>query len=875
MPKVKDRVDLSPWAYVWRRDAEVQEKPEAYFIIRRLNRQEKIYRTLLPQLGYEQAKAICYRQDDIVTEQIPSPSQPLLTGILWEGGLTDYRVQLTFPAECPAPDPAQMEVRTYPTAWGWFGWSNDRMMELTSVSKDGRTLTYTPPEGTMDYAYNARRKAQSECICVFAPEGVCVPSLHVIGDSLGCWEEVRVRAFWGLDGKYENLAPTALTHVAWVEKEEQTGERERVYTCLYSPVSRYGNDSRLTLVLDRSEGLGATVLLRDLKNGPVYVPEVGMFFATEESGMTPDAYRKKCEKEQLKTMRERVREHEEAKSWEELMRHVRLWRCPPDVDLGEFPDAPAPNVPFSVPDRHLQIMYELAVEQLRGPNMWGMLAAEVARPALAMEMAGLKPEADRIYQYFLDSPGVRADGDYTDPAGSFEWAKSMRHDMGYAHEGTHCSTGRMLFSMMQRYLFYRDREWLDARMDRFKKAADFIIKEIRSYGSEIPNREKLRCYGLMPPVMFGDYALPASDWRWYMCDNAYAQVGLSAFADVLKKIGDPQADYYLSEADRYRRDLMRAIREEGLFAPVRRSGDGASYSFLPRMLYAGGLLHYREETNIPQFALGINDLFQGALPLSDQYGVLDPNDRRMVGTLNAMEDAGLRESVLAQEKLAHPTANAAIREEEERLLKEREQKGQSDRFTEELRSPDHWFWNYFSNLPKISHNSNVYLRQDDIPNFLHYFFNHAIVMVGTNGKMWEHAHPDIYAECRDPDNGTAAWFVENFRNMLLTEESGVLWIAKGTPRAWLEDGKSVGVEKAPSYFGNVTYTITSFAAQNYMDVNISVPDLREDPTVRVRLRHPEGKKILDVSFGHVLPDGETIEILHPVRQMQIRAHYRA
>ena len=28
-----------------------------------------------------------------------------------------------------------------------------------------------------------------------------------------------------------------------------------------------------------------------------------------------------------------------------------------------------------------------------------------------------------------------------------------------------------------------------------------------------------------------------------------------------------------------------------------------------------------------------------------------------------------------------------------------------------------------SDLPKISHNANVYLRQDDIPNFLYFFFN--------------------------------------------------------------------------------------------------------------------------------------------------------
>jgi len=35
---VGQQVDLSPWAYAWRADREVQEKPEAAFIPRRLKR---------------------------------------------------------------------------------------------------------------------------------------------------------------------------------------------------------------------------------------------------------------------------------------------------------------------------------------------------------------------------------------------------------------------------------------------------------------------------------------------------------------------------------------------------------------------------------------------------------------------------------------------------------------------------------------------------------------------------------------------------------------------------------------------------------------------------------------------------------------------
>ena len=42
---VGQSVDIAPWAYAWRADRAVQEKPEAYFIPRRLERLDKVYRT--------------------------------------------------------------------------------------------------------------------------------------------------------------------------------------------------------------------------------------------------------------------------------------------------------------------------------------------------------------------------------------------------------------------------------------------------------------------------------------------------------------------------------------------------------------------------------------------------------------------------------------------------------------------------------------------------------------------------------------------------------------------------------------------------------------------------------------------------------------
>src|SRR6516164_4789867 len=63
-----------------------------------------------------------------------------------------------------------------------------------------------------------------------------------------------------------------------------------------------------------------------------------------------------------------------------------------------------------------------------------------------------------------------------------------------------------------------------------------------------------------------------------------------------------------------------------------------------------------------------------------------------------------------------------------------------------------------------------------------------------------------------PPSTDGAWF-ELFRNMLLREvDDRTLLVGQAPPRAWLEDGKQIEVERAPTYFGPVSCRIESQAA---------------------------------------------------------------
>ncbi len=883
LPTAGCAVDLIPWSYLWRRDREVQEHPEAELILRRLARLDKVYRTALPTLGEEMVKSPFYKQDDILTPQLPPPTHPLLTGALWVGGVKDYGVTLCWEDGCDVPDPADVEVRTYPTAWGWFGWTNDKILEGPEISEDGREWFYPCPEGaTMDFAYSRRVPAATEMIAVFAPEGVAIPRLFLTGGSLGNWRELDVVVEWGRGVDFADAVPSISGHVCVIVSQQIDAQAKRaIVKCLYSEEGRYGFDSRLTLTLCEEEGEGATVLLRDLAKQPVWVPEVGVLFYPAMDDFDAAAYINALMQRQEDGLCARVRAHREGESFREIFERVRLWRCPEGSTLEDFPDAPSAQFELHVPDAHWEKVYHHAIEQLRGHNMWGMLSSEVGRVTMAMELNGLYDAAQKIYDYFLPAPGIKSDGDFTDPTGSLEWANGMRHDMGYFHEGTHSSTGKLLFSMMYRYFMTGDADWLRSMLPRLKVAADWIIRERREYLNYIPNREDLHVYGLMPASMLGDYALPSCDWHFYYTDNAYAQMGLAAMAEAMEMIGDADAPRMRAEAEDFKAILLKVIKREALLAPVRHGHDGIWRSFMPHCAYSGGLLHYGEETNIPQYNMGIINLFDGALAICEKDSVLPACDRRSIGTVNGMEVGGMKISIATLASLNHPAATEEARRENERLAKNATAtEAKPEQSTTE--SPDLWFWNTFADLPKISHNANMYLRQDDIPNFLRFFFNHAVVMVGSNGKMWEHAHPAVMESCENPDNGTAGWFAENFRNMLLMEDEGVLWITKGTPRAWLRDGNTIRIGGAPTYYGALSYTVTStLAAEQTITAEITVPDRIEIPAIKLRLRHPEAAKIQSVCVDgdcrgfRILPDGETVLIDVPAMggELTVKAKY--
>jgi hypothetical protein len=125
---------------------------------------------------------------------------------------------------------------------------------------------------------------------------------------------------------------------------------------------------------------------------------------------------------------------------------------------------------------------------------------------------------------------------------------------------------------------------------------------------------------------------------------------------------------------------------------------------------------------------------------------------------------------------------------------------------------------------------------------------------------------------------TAGWFLENFRNALVMEEGRSLWVARATPRAWLEQGKTITVANAPTYFGTLAYEIRSDADNGRITASLRVPDRTPPTGVILRLRHPKAAQIKGVTVNgrrwtRFDPAKETIRLIGLKGQVEVVASY--
>jgi hypothetical protein len=307
-------------------------------------------------------------------------------------------------------------------------------------------------------------------------------------------------------------------------------------------------------------------------------------------------------------------------------------------------------------------------------------------------------------------------------------------------------------------------------------------------------------------------------WAW---PNGYYVAGLDLFARALAAYGHPRAAEVDAVARRMRADLTVAFERGSVKSPVVQLADGTWINYVP---CAATLPRRLLEVWYP------TDVDAGVTHMP-RLAAIDPR-----GWL----------------------ATAMLHDHEDNLYLNQ--------------------WG-MANEPIYNMQATAYLYRDEPEAVIRAFYS-MMACAFSHHQLTPIEHRWAWGQYYMPPSTDGAWF-ELYRNMLVNELNGdgTLFIGQAVPRAWLADGKRLAVERAPTYFGPVSFTIESRAAKGEITATLDTPTRQRPTTLLVRLRHPEMKPLQSVTVnGQAWKDLDAAEqwvrIGNPaVTRYVIEAHY--
>jgi hypothetical protein len=814
---------------------------------------------------------------------IHDPSlRPVLCGLLWEEVRPLQRLELSWPAASkrrPAPEDVRittLDSQSSSSSW----WNNLKAVAkpvTASVSSDGMTYVYALGAQTCGVVVSlANNKDASD---------FDVPEVRALVAE--CWKKMELEIEWGFaepaaakdfsgrisayDGRLDGLRAlegdtTTVTKDAesWRSTGKGAARRGLRLSLLYMGTSRWRavqpftsqpEDVARTIVSVWTAAGNVSFLAADLERGPILAPEYGFFVRRTTALATPPApdatpaqiaavfasqassareFVTQLQARKLATIRQQTRAHEE-QTWEGAVSALNGANLPPQ------PKPPAGSEPVMqvlVPSERLTAQWNLgawhlvrhAVPDDKGrlhfnDHPYGILGAETYMILAALDVMGAhKAAEDGLEQWLTAGQGAdRAAAADDPPVGAFSEGKGcMSHAEGPDGFGGNMDVvhafgpGSIGWAMTEHYRLTGDKQWLRAAAPRIQASAAWMLRQRRWLASLVPGGERLWCKGLEPALQ----VTPDSGglWMQFYEAEAYYWSSVARFARALTEIDVDAGAKLAAEAEAWRKDVVAAVERSIALSPVVLVRDGTYHSVIPFACYVRG-----SATNAWGFGRDGSgehvgplywDTVQSAAALVSPAGLLSPSDVRVQGYLDVLEDRLL---------LENPNL---------------------PRRTPGYEPERDWFahagWQYQGGLERTS---NMHLAADDVPVFLRSFLNgYAIDIVpGSEYVFNEHA-------TRGPEDKIfeEAAFLERFRMLLVMEDGPSLWLARATPRVWLEQGQRITVKHAPTHFGDVDYEIVSDVANGKITATIELPSRSAPKEVRLRLRHPKAAKLASV-----------------------------
>lgn len=293
---------------------------------------------------------------------------------------------------------------------------------------------------------------------------------------------------------------------------------------------------------------------------------------------------------------------------------------------------------------------------------------------------------------------------------------------------------------------------------------------------------------------FGLVLAPLNDLtkedRAWAFNQAYLFAGLDQLGRVLTEIGHPRAEECRSAARAFREVVQARFAQAATEAPLVQLRD---HTWMPYVPCDAGTPRRLMDVWYP------TDVDTGALHLS-RLGAFEPNG---------------------------PLTTYLLHDHEDNLF---------------LNG-----WG-MANEPVYNQQATAYLLRDQVKPAIRAFY--SMMACAFSHSVFEPVeHRWGWGQYFGPPSTDGAWF-ELYRRMLIHErDDDTLLLLQATPRRWLEDGKTIEIARAPTYFGPLALSVTSRARSGRIVGRLDVPARRRPRALLIRLRHPEAAAMKSVTVN--------------------------
>lgn len=386
---------------------------------------------------------------------------------------------------------------------------------------------------------------------------------------------------------------------------------------------------------------------------------------------------------------------------------------------------------------------------------------------------------------------------------SLEFFLAKQHENGFMQNfgGYMLETGGVLWSMGEHHRYTRDDVWLRRVQPNVSKACEYLLAwRERNKRPELADKG----YGLIE----GKCADPDDQFRQFML-NGFAYLGLQRASEMLTSINPSESKRLAAEAAAWREDIRTTLQLVMGESPVVPLGDGSWAPTCPAWAESRGptALHVDGTAHNSHRSVACKDSLIGPLYLILQEVV------------DARELAG------------------------EFLLKTHH-----ELFTQD---------NVGFSQPYYCRHDYAHLRRGEPAAFLKNYYRQIAAMADRQTyTFWEHLFTGGPHKTHEE-----AWFLMETRWMLWIEDGAALRLLSAVPRAWLENGKQIQLDKVVSYFGRLSLTVTSHVDTSRIEAAVEFHESARKPAqVLLRLPHPLGLKARNCTGGTYDAATETVTL---------------